>query len=87
MKYPALLEEEIEFEKSLKRTLIYSERSEYEDTDGILLDETGWRLYFTDRFGGLHCYDYRFVGEKHVKTKSFYVPKTVLRRMTRANVI
>ena len=87
MKYPALLEKEIEFDQSLERTLIYSERSEYEDTDGNLLDETGWRLYFTDRFGGLHCYDYRFDGEKLVASKNFYVPQTVLRRMKNANTI
>ena len=87
MKYPALLEEEIEFEKSLKRTLIHSERSEYEDTDGNLLDEVGWKLFFTDRFGGLHCYDYRFDGEKRLDSKSFYVPQTVLRRANNANAI
>ena len=87
MKYPALLEKEIEFEKSLGHKLIDAERSEYEDADGNLLDEIGWKLYFAGRFGGLHCYDYRFDGEKLVRSKNFYVPQTVLRRANNANAL
>lgn len=87
MKYPALLEEEIEFEKSLNRTLIHSERSMYEDTDGNLLDVVGWKLYFADKFGGLHCHDYKFDGEKQLSSKNFYIPQTVLRRANNANAI